>query len=138
MVVTDSDVAEGINTDWKARIVSYHTSGTKPGDLFIAPVEAIRGALKKANLTTDQIDLFEINEAFAAQMVACLRTLQLDPERVNVFGGGISLGHPIGASGARTVVTLLNAMRQRNARLGVSSLCLGGGNAVAMVLERLV
>lgn len=136
VIVTDRDRAERSDSNWKARVVSYHTSGMEPKDLFYAPVAAVQGALAKAKLTVDQIDLFEINEAFASQMVACIRGLKIDAERVNIFGGGISLGHPIGASGARTVVTLLNAMQHRQAKRGVVSLCLGGGNAVAMVIER--
>lgn len=124
---------------WKpiARVLSHTTFGVEPKELFIAPVGAIRGALDKAGLKVGDIDLFEINEAFAAQMVACIRQLELDEDRVNVYGGGIALGHPIGASGTRVLVTLLNAMDRRDARYGCVSLCLGGGNAVAMVLERL-
>jgi acetyl-CoA C-acetyltransferase len=99
-------------------------------------VEAIRRVLAKANLTVDNVDLFEINEAFAVQMLACMRELQLPHERVNVHGGGIALGHPIGASGARVLVTLLHTLTRRDARLGIAALCLGGGNAVAMLIER--
>lgn len=129
------DEAMAASAPWKFKIVASHTSGTDPKDLFIAPVEAVRGALAKANLTTDDIDLFEINEAFASQMVACMKELKLDNERVNVSGGGISLGHPIGASGARVLVTLMHALRRAGKKRGVASLCLGGGNAVAMVIE---
>jgi acetyl-CoA C-acetyltransferase len=92
--------------------------------------------LEKAKLGLKDIDLFEINEAFAAQMLACLKELKLDEDRVNVNGGAIALGHPIGASGARTLVTLLHALQARAAKRGLVSLCLGGGNAVAMVVER--
>jgi len=136
LVVASEAVARTANAPWKARIVSSYTSGVEPKEIFTAPIEAIRGALRKAGLQTPDIDLFEINEAFASQMVACIRGLELDPERVNVHGGGIALGHPIGASGARTLVTLLSTLKQRNLRRGVVSLCLGGGNAVAMVVER--
>lgn len=136
VVVVDRETAESCGAPLKARIVAAHTSGTEPKDLFIAPVTAVRGALEKAGLSTGDIDLYEINEAFAAQMVACMRGLELSSENVNVYGGGISLGHPIGASGARTLVTLLYAMQRRDAKRGVVSLCLGGGNAVAMVVER--
>lgn len=136
VVVVNEELANASNAQIKARIVSCHTSGTDPKDLFIAPVTAVQGALQKADLTTADIDLFEINEAFAAQMVACVRGLELDESKVNIYGGGISLGHPIGASGARTLVTLLYAMQKNNAKRGVVSLCLGGGNAVAMVIER--
>jgi acetyl-CoA C-acetyltransferase len=119
-----------------ARIVAAATSGAQPQDLFTAPVEAIRRVLAKAKRSLDDIDLFEINEAFAVQMLACLRELRLPPDRVNVHGGAIALGHPIGASGARVLVTLLHALERRGGRLGVAALCLGGGNAVAMLVER--
>ena len=118
-----------------ARMVSYATAGTEPGDLFVAPVPAIRRALAQASVPIDEVDLFEINEAFAVQMLACLRQLELTGEKVNVHGGAIALGHPLGASGARVVVTLLHALQQRHERWGVASLCLGGGNAVAAVFE---
>lgn len=138
VVVTNANVASRSQSPWKARIVSYYTSGGEPRDLFVAPVGAVRGALGKANLTKNDIDLFEINEAFAGQMLACIRELKLDAAKVNVHGGAIALGHPIGASGARVLITLLSALRQRGLRRGVASLCLGGGNAVAMVVERVV
>jgi acetyl-CoA C-acetyltransferase len=120
---------------WKFRILASHTSGTAPEDLFIAPVEAVRGALRKCGKSAADVDLFEINEAFASQMVACVRELALDQSRVNIAGGGISLGHPIGASGARVLVTLMHALRRTGGKTGVAALCLGGGNAVAMVIE---
>jgi acetyl-CoA C-acetyltransferase len=119
-----------------ARIVASATTGTPPGDVFIAPVEAIRRVAAKAGRSLDDVDLFEINEAFAAQMLACLSRLELPAERVNVHGGAIALGHPIGASGARVLVTLLNALHERGGQIGVAALCLGGGNAVAMLVER--
>jgi acetyl-CoA C-acetyltransferase len=119
-----------------AKVVAYATSGVAPKDIFIAPVLAVRQVLKKAELSLNEIDLFELNEAFAAQMLACGKELGLDESRVNANGGAIALGHPIGASGARVLVTLLYAMQQREARRGLASLCLGGGNAVAMVVER--
>ena len=100
------------------------------------PSKRSAGSLPKAGRSLDDIDLFEINEAFAVQMLACIRELQLPPDRVNVHGGAIALGHPIGASGARVLVTLLHALEQRGGRLGVAALCLGGGNAVAMLVER--
>jgi acetyl-CoA C-acetyltransferase len=136
VVVASREVAEKAARPWTARIVASHTSGVEPRDIFIAPVLAVEGVLKKAGLTTKDIDLFEINEAFAAQMVACLRRLRLDPEKVNIHGGAIALGHPIGASGARTLVTLLSALYRLNLKRGLVSLCLGGGNAVAMIVER--
>ncbi|HUG90837.1 MAG TPA: acetyl-CoA C-acetyltransferase [Planctomycetaceae bacterium] len=136
VVVADAETAGRSRSPWKARIIAAHTSGTEPKDLFIAPVSAVRGVLDKAGLTASDIDLFEINEAFAAQTLACIRQLELDPAKVNVHGGAIALGHPIGASGARTLVTLLAALKRDNLRRGLVSLCLGGGNAVAMIVER--
>ncbi len=133
VVVTDETTAA--DSEFKFKILASHTSGTEPKDLFIAPVEAIRGVLHKADLSIGDIDLFEINEAFAAQMVACVNELNLDMDRVNINGGGIALGHPIGASGARVMVSLLYSMRRLGKKLGCASLCLGGGNAVAMIVE---
>ena len=133
LVVAGEEAAA--SAPWKFKICSSFTSGTDPQDLFIAPVKAVQGALEKAGMSADDIDLFEINEAFASQMVACLNELKLDREKVNIYGGGISLGHPIGASGARVLVTLLHALRRTGGKRGVASLCLGGGNAVAMVVE---
>jgi acetyl-CoA C-acetyltransferase len=119
-----------------AKIIAYATSGVAPKDIFIAPASAVRTVLEKAKLAPKDIDLFEMNEAFAAQMLACGKDLKLDESKVNVNGGAIALGHPIGASGTRVLVTLLYAMEQRNAKRGLAALCLGGGNAVAMVVER--
>ncbi len=120
-----------------ARVVASATSGGEPQNVFTTPVEAIRRVLAKANCSLDEIELFELNEAFAVQMLACMRELRLPPDRVNVHGGAIALGHPIGASGARVLVTLLHALERRGGRLGLAALCLGGGNAVAMLIERL-
>jgi acetyl-CoA C-acetyltransferase len=133
VVVCDGSTAN--SAPWKFKILASHTSGTAPKDLFIAPVFAVQGALQKCGLTTKDVDLYEINEAFASQMVACIKELKLDPEIVNIAGGGISLGHPIGASGARVLVSLMYALRRTGKSRGVASLCLGGGNAVAMVIE---
>ena len=134
VVVVDEAIAK--SADWKFKIVASYTSGTDPKDLFIAPVAAVEGVLKKAGWSLEHVDLFEINEAFAAQMVACLKELKLDQEKVNVTGGGISLGHPIGASGTRILVTLMHALLRNQKTKGVASLCLGGGNAVAMAIEK--
>lgn len=136
VVVASEAIAEECDSPLKARIVASATSGVAPKDIFIAPVTAVQKVLEKANLTTEDIDLYELNEAFAAQSVACLRGLDLDDQRVNVHGGAIALGHPIGASGARVLVTLLYALADRNLKRGLASLCLGGGNAVAMIVER--
>lgn len=133
--VVVADEATAASAKHRFKILSHFTSGTDPKDLFIAPVAAIQGALEKAGLSAGDVDLFEINEAFASQMVACLNELKLDREKVNIYGGGISLGHPIGASGARVLVTLMHALIRNEKKVGVASLCLGGGNAVAMAIE---
>src|SRR6266542_4091816 len=136
VVVGSARAAERLGTKPLARIVAYATSGVAPKEIFIAPVFAVRQVLEKTGLALKDIDLFELNEAFAAQMLACGGELGLDESKVNVNGGAIALGHPIGASGARVLVTLLHALEQRGLKRGLASLCLGGGNAVAMVVER--
>ena len=136
VVVASEAVAAACESPIKARIVASATSGVEPRDIFIAPVSAVEQVLARANMKLADIDLFELNEAFAAQSVACMRGLDLDDERVNVHGGAIALGHPIGASGARVLVTLLHALNDRDLKWGLASLCLGGGNAVAMIVER--
>ena len=117
-----------------AKIVAVATSGVPPKEIFLAPVFALRKL--SAVVPLDAIDLFELNEAFAVQMLGCVQELKLDEAKVNVNGGAIALGHPIGASGARVLVTLVHALRSRNLRYGAAALCLGGGNAVAMLVER--
>mgnify|MGYP002623852204 CR=1 FL=1 len=118
-----------------AALTASATAGMKPEDLFIAPAQAVRMVLDKSGLTTSDIDLYEINEAFAVQLLACLKRLDLTPDRVNIHGGAIALGHPIGASGARTAVTLLHAMQRHNKPRGLTTLCQGGGTAVAALFE---
>jgi acetyl-CoA C-acetyltransferase len=137
LLVASASALERLGQPPLAHILSYATSGIAPKEIFIAPVAAVKTALAKANLTLDDIDLIEMNEAFAAQMLACGKELKLDESRVNVHGGAIALGHPIGASGARVLVTLLYAMKRRGAKRGLAALCLGGGNAVAMIVERM-
>lgn len=119
-----------------ARIVSWGTAGVSPKIMGYGPVPATQRALQKAGLSVSDIDLVEANEAFAAQSIAVVRGLQLDPEIVNVNGGAIALGHPIGASGARILVTLLHEMQKRNARRGLATLCVGGGMGVSLIVER--
>jgi len=136
VVVASVRAAERLGTKPLAKIVASATSGVAPKDIFIAPVLAVRQVLDRAGLALKDIDLFELNEAFAAQMLACGKELTLDEARVNVNGGAIALGHPIGASGARVLVTLLHALEQRGLRRGLASLCLGGGNAVALIVDR--
>jgi acetyl-CoA C-acetyltransferase len=118
-----------------AEIVAYASSGIEPKMVMMAPLEAVRLVAKKAGWRLDEVDLFELNEAFAVQSVALVRELGLRPERVNVNGGAVALGHPIGASGARVLTTLLYAMADRKAKKGIAALCLGGGNAVAMAVQ---
>jgi acetyl-CoA C-acetyltransferase len=136
LVVTSMARATAAGLTPLARIAGQATSGLDPKHVLMTPVAAVRRVLQKAGWSIDSVDLFEINEAFSAQMVAVLDELGLDPARVNVNGGAVALGHPIGASGARILTTLLHAMVQRNARRGVAALCLGGGNGVALALER--
>ena len=120
-----------------ARILSYATAGVDPMIMGMGPVPAVRLALDRAGLAVDRVDLFELNEAFAAQSLAVVRELRLDPAKVNVHGGAIALGHPIGASGARILTTLVHALRARKLRYGVAALCIGGGMGIAMVVEAL-
>src|SRR5262245_11537880 len=136
VVLASARATERLGVKPLARVVSYATSGVNPKEIFLAPVPAVRQALENARLTLSDVGVFELNEAFAAQMLACGKELGLDEERVNVHGGAIALGHPIGASGARVLVTLAYALEYYGRKYGLASLCLGGGNAVAMVIER--
>jgi acetyl-CoA C-acetyltransferase len=136
LTVADASVAASLGLTPIARIVAQATSGLAPKWVMMTPVDAVRRVLDKAGWTRDEVDLFEINEAFAVQAIAVTRELGLDPAKVNVHGGAVALGHPIGASGARILTTLLHAMARRGARRGVAALCLGGGNGVALAVER--
>ena len=135
-VVTSEGYAEAHGLDILARISSYSAGATAPRDLFFAPVVAVTRLLEREGTTLDDYGLVEMNEAFAVQALADARELGIDMERLNVRGGAIALGHPIGASGARILTTLLYAMRDRDVERGLATLCLGGGNAVAMTVER--
>jgi acetyl-CoA C-acetyltransferase len=135
VVVMGADVAARLKAVPIARVAGYATAGLEPKLVMMTPVEAVRKLMKKTGWTTDQVDLVELNEAFAVQAVAVTRELGLDPARVNVHGGAVALGHPIGASGARVLTTLLYALRRQGKSRGVATLCLGGGNGVAMALE---
>jgi acetyl-CoA C-acetyltransferase len=137
MVVTSMKKARTLGTKPLARILAYVSTGVDPAIMGIGPVPAVRKVLERAGLTIGDIDLFELNEAFAAQSVAVARELGLDPARVNVNGGAIALGHPIGASGARVLTTLVYALKARQLRYGVASLCIGGGMGIAMAVENL-
>ena len=137
LVVSSAENAHRLGAAPLARILSYASVGVDPKIMGIGPVPAVRKAVERAGLNIRDIDLFELNEAFAAQSVAVIRELDLDPERVNVNGGAIALGHPIGASGARVVTTLIHALRARKLRYGVASLCIGGGMGIAMAVDAL-
>lgn len=136
VVVMSSDRATSLGLTPLARIVGQATSGVPPRLVMMAPVDAIRKLIDKLGWTLDSVELFELNEAFSVQAVAVTRELGISPTRVNVHGGAVALGHPIGASGARILTTLLYAMRQRNAARGIAALCLGGGNGVTLAIER--
>ncbi len=136
LVVTSESMAAKLGRAPMARIVAQATSGVEPKMVMMAPVEAVRIVAKKAGWNLADVDLFELNEAFSSQSVALIQQLELDANKVNVNGGAVALGHPIGASGARVLVTLLHEMIKREAKRGIASLCLGGGNAVAIAVER--
>jgi acetyl-CoA C-acetyltransferase len=136
LIVTSNEVARRLGRRPMARIVAQATSGVEPKLVMMAPVTAIQMTLERAGWDLADVDLIELNEAFSVQAVAITRELGIDPARLNVNGGAVALGHPIGASGARILVTLLYEMQRRNARRGLAALCLGGGNAVAMAVER--
>jgi acetyl-CoA C-acetyltransferase len=137
LVVTSEEYARAHGLEILARVRGYATGGTKPQELFFAPINAVRNLMAKDGTTIGDYDLIEANEAFASQALANGQGLEWDWDRVNVHGGAIALGHPIGASGARVLTTLLYAMRDRGARTGLATLCLGGGDAVALSVERI-
>jgi acetyl-CoA C-acetyltransferase len=137
LVVTTREKANRVGTRPLARILAYVSTGVDPKIMGMGPVPAVRKVLERARLTAGDIDLFELNEAFAAQSVAVTRELDLDPAKVNVNGGAIALGHPIGASGARVLTTLIYALRARKLRYGIAALCIGGGMGIAMAIEAL-
>jgi acetyl-CoA C-acetyltransferase len=136
MVVLSEKRANALGVKPQAVIRSYASSGVDPLVMGMGPVPAVRKALDRAGLKSSDIDLFELNEAFAVQSVAVVKELELDPSRVNVNGGAIALGHPLGASGARILVTLIHEMEKRDARTGLAALCIGGGQGIAVVIER--
>ena len=136
VVVTSLERARSLGIEPMARIVAQATSGIEPELVMMAPVEAIRKVLKKAGWSLSEVDLIELNEAFAVQAVAIIKELDLDPQKVNVNGGAVALGHAIGQSGSRLLTTMLYEMKRRDVHRGLAALCLGGGNAVAMAVER--
>jgi len=136
-LLTSAEFAKARGLQPLARFVSFATAGVEPERFGIGPVPAIRKALKIAGLTLDDIDLVELNEAFAAQVLACLRELPIDPAKLNVNGGAIALGHPLGCTGAKLTATLLHEMKRRRARYGLVTMCVGGGMGAAGIFERL-
>jgi len=136
LVVTSEAFARTHGLEIQARITGYASAGTEPRDLFFAPVSAVRRLAEHTGTSVDDYDLIEVNEAFAVQALADMKELGMDPGRVNVNGGAVALGHPIGCSGARVLVTLLAALEDRDLSTGLATLCLGGGNAVALSVER--
>jgi acetyl-CoA C-acetyltransferase len=137
VVVTSENTAERLGKTPMAQIVAQAVSGVEPKWVMMAPVEAVEKLLRKTGWDRDRdVDLYELNEAFAVQAIAVMRELRLDPAKVNVNGGAVAIGHPIGASGARILVTLLYEMQRRGVHRGIAALCLGGGNAVALAVER--
>lgn len=136
LVLMSKSLADERGIPYLGKIKAYHEVGVEPVMMGYAPYYAIKGLLEKTGNTKTDIDLYELNEAFASQSIAVIRNLGLDEEKVNVNGGAIALGHPIGASGSRILVTLLYEMQKRDSRLGVASLCIGGGIGIAMMIER--
>jgi acetyl-CoA C-acetyltransferase len=136
LVVTSARRAKELGAQPIVRIIAQATSGVEPKWVMMAPVDAVKKIWEKTGWKVDDVDLYELNEAFSVQALGVMRELGLDPNKVNVNGGAVAIGHPIGASGARVLVTLIYEMTRRNARRGIAALCLGGGNAVAMAVER--
>ena len=137
LVVTSSEKAEELGVDPLARIVSYAVSGIEPKYIMLAPVEGVRRAVAKAGWQLEDVELFELNEAFSVQALGVMKELGINPDFVNVNGGAVAMGHAIGNSGGRVLTTLLYEMKRRGAKRGVAGLCLGGGNSVAMAVERI-
>ena len=136
LLLMDESYANELGLEPKVRLVSYASAGIDPAYMGLGPIPAIQKAIKRAGISLDDIELIELNEAFAAQALAVIKELNLDLEKVNVHGSGISLGHPIGATGARITVTLIHEMKRKKANYGLASLCIGGGMGVAAVFER--
>jgi len=136
LLLSDLEEAKKKSIEPLAKIVSWASVGVEPSLMGLGPIEAVKQAIKKANWKLEDIDLFEINEAFAAQCIAVIRELNIDEDKVNVNGGAIALGHPIGASGARILVTLIHEMKKQNKKKGCATLCIGGGMGIALCIER--
>jgi acetyl-CoA C-acetyltransferase len=136
LVVLSEDALKHLSTKPQARIVDYEITGVAPEIMGIGPVPAVKALLNRQQLALNDVDLIELNEAFAAQVIACDRELEIDPQRLNVNGGAIALGHPIGCTGVRITTTLIHELEKRNARFGLATLCVSGGMGLALLLER--
>jgi len=136
VLLMSKEMAKTLKLEVMGTIRSYASGGVDPAYMGLGPIPAVRKAFKKAGVALKDIGLIELNEAFASQAIACIRELKFDMEKTNVNGSGISLGHPIGCSGARLIVTLLHEMRRRKVNLGLAALCIGGGQGMAMVVEK--
>jgi acetyl-CoA acyltransferase len=136
VVVMSGDRVKQLGLTPLGRFVGFATAGVEPERFGIGPVPAVKKVLKQTGLTLDHMDLVELNEAFAAQVLACLRELPIDPDRVNVNGGAVALGHPLGCTGAKLTATLLYEMKRRKARYGLVTMCVGGGMGAAGIFER--
>jgi len=137
LIIMSGEKAKELNVKPLVRILSYGNAALDPAIMGYGPVPATLAALKRANLTIDDIDLIEANEAFAAQSLAVIRDLKIDPKKVNVNGGALALGHPIGASGARILTSLIYEMKRSNANKGLATLCIGGGQGTALIIENI-
>jgi 3-oxoadipyl-CoA thiolase len=135
MSVASGDALSMLGLEPLARVMATAVAGVDPSCMGLGPIPATRKALQRARLTVDQLDLIELNEAFAAQAIACIRELQLDSQRVNIYGGAIALGHPLGASGARILTTLVHALRRSGGRYGLATMCIGVGQGIAMIVD---
>jgi 3-oxoadipyl-CoA thiolase len=133
--VASAEMVEELGLEPMARVMATAVAGVDPSCMGLGPIPATRKALERAGITVEQLDLVELNEAFAAQAIACIRELKLDPAKVNIYGGGIALGHPLGASGARILTTLVHALRRTGGRYGLATMCVGVGQGIAMVVE---
>ena len=136
LLVASRERAEALKLKPMVRIVASAVAGVDPAFMGIGPIPASRKAMERAGLTADQLDLVELNEAFASQSLACVKELGLDPDKVNVNGGAIALGHPLGCSGARIMTTLIHEMKRRGSRYGMATMCIGVGQGIATIVER--
>ena len=136
VVVMSKEKAEDMGIKYLAEIKGYNTCGVKPEYVMEAPIPGVKSLLKKMNLTIDDIDIVEHNEAFSSASVALIKSIGINKDIFNVHGGAVAIGHPIGSSGSRILVTLMHAMKKYNKKRGLATICLGGGNAVSMIIER--